>query len=342
MKHINIPIFIPHLGCPNDCVFCNQKHISGTTCFVRENVISLIDNALSTIKEKDTSTPYEVEIAFFGGSFTGIDRDDMLYLLKTAHSYIESGDIASIRLSTRPDYIDDEILTILKSYGVKNIELGLQSMDDTVLKASKRGHTSECAIEACKLIKQYGFNLIGQMMIGLPESTLENELYTAHIISSLCDGARVYPTVVLRDTELCRMTISKNYTPLTLDASIMRTGEVLKVFASKGTPVIRIGLQSGEELSNPDIVYGGDYHPAMGELAESYLYYSEITERLSKSKESYAGKNLIIYCSPKSTSKVVGHKKINKTKLINNLNLKSVKVVEKYDIIGYNIELDIL
>lgn len=336
MKHINIPVFIPHLGCPNDCVFCNQKHISGTSCFDKHSVKDIILKALSTV---DTEK-FETEIAFFGGSFTGIDRDDMIYLLETAYSFIDQGKVSSIRLSTRPDYISEEILTILSKYGVKNIELGLQSMDDEVLKLSKRGHTAECAIQACRLIKEHGFNLIGQMMIGLPGSTLEKELYTAEIIAKECDGARVYPTVVLRDTELCTMAKNGQYIPLKLDDSIMRTGEVLLIFEKYNKEVIRIGLQSGDELYDPEIVYGGDYHPAVGELAENYVFYKKICEKLNGMET--CEKTLVIGCPKGCVSKVVGQKKNNKIKLIKNYNLKSVKVVEKNELMGYNIIIDLL
>ena len=335
-KHVNIPVFIPHLGCPNDCVFCNQKHISGTSSFNKTDTEVIIKTALSTIDPQTTQT----EIAFFGGSFTGIDRDDMIYLLKVAKKFIDSGKVSSIRLSTRPDYIDEEILDILKYYGVKVIELGLQSMDDEVLKLSKRGHTGECAVKACKLIKKYGFTLIGQMMIGLPGSTLEKELYTATLIAELCDGARVYPTVVLHQTELCKMAESGKYTPLSLDDSVTRTGEVLEVFDSYKKDVIRIGLQAGDTLFDPDVVYGGDYHPAIGELAENYVYYKRISNQLDKLNCNE--KNIVVYCPVGAVSKVVGQKRCNKSELIKNYKLKSIKVVEKKDIIGYNIIIDIL
>lgn len=336
MKHVNIPVFIPHLGCPNDCVFCNQKRISGTSSFNITDTDNIIKEALSTVDPRQC----EAEIAFFGGSFTGIPREDMLYLLKTAYEYVKTGRVSSIRLSTRPDYIDGEILEILQSYGVKTIELGLQSMDDGVLKASRRGHTAEQAVAACRLIKEYGFTLIGQMMIGLPCSTLEKELYTARLIAELCDGARIYPTVVLRETALCEMAKRGDYSPLELEDAIVRTGEALAVFEEHNKQVIRIGLQSGDGLYDPDVVYGGDYHPAIGELAENYLYYKKIAGKLKNTDPR--GKTLTVYCSAGSTSKVIGQKKRNKEKLIKNYNLKCLKVVEKKDVIGYNIKLDIL
>ena len=213
-------------------------------------------------------------------------------------------------------------------------------MDENVLNLTKRGHTAEQAIAACKLIKKYDFNLIGQMMIGLPGSSLEKEIYTAEIIANLCDGARIYPTVVLRETELCNMAKRGEYTPLKLEDTIERTGEVLLVFDKAEKAVIRIGLQSGDELYDPDVVYGGDYHPAIGELAENYVYYKKICEQLKNKKVD--GNNLVIYCAKGCTSKIIGQKKTNKIKLTKNYNIKSLKIVEKIDLKGYNVVLDIL
>ncbi len=175
MRHINIPIFIPHLGCPHDCVFCNQRTISGKKEFDLSSVDSDINTALSSINAGDA----EVEIAFFGGSFTGIDRGLMVTLLKKAEKYISEGKVHSVRLSTRPDYIDEEILNILKEHHVRNIELGIQSMSDDVLSACKRGHTAEQTVNACQLIVENGFDLVGQMMIGLPCSSQIDEINTA-------------------------------------------------------------------------------------------------------------------------------------------------------------------
>ena len=165
-KHVNIPIFIPHLGCPNQCIFCNQRTISGVNKFDISRVENEIEIALKTVLPSQ-----KAEIAFFGGSFTGIDRDLMLSLLKLANKYILYGRIDSIRCSTRPDYINEDILSILKQYGVRTIELGLQSSSDKVLNIAKRGHTKEDEQRACKMIVEHGFELVGQMMIGLPGSS---------------------------------------------------------------------------------------------------------------------------------------------------------------------------
>ena len=211
-KHVNIPIFIPHLGCPNQCVFCNQRTISGVEQFDIANVKKEIEDALSTV---DSSQ--EAEIAFFGGSFTGIDRNLMISLLELAYGYVTDGKVKSVRCSTRPDYIDEEILDILKKYGVTTIELGLQSSSDEVLSVSKRGHTRADEARSCDLIVQRGFELVGQMMIGLPASTLESEMETARfIVEHGAVGARIYPTVVFYETELCQMAKRGDYSPISL------------------------------------------------------------------------------------------------------------------------------
>ena len=307
MKHVNIPVFIPHLGCPNQCVFCNQRSISGVKEFYADSLSTIIDTALSTIPKE-----YEVEIAFFGGSFTGIDRSLMVDLLKTAYSYVLDGRISHIRCSTRPDYVDEEVLSILKLYGVKVIELGLQSTSDKVLKSTKRGHNHMDEINACRLIVQHGFELVGQMMIGLPESTLEDEIKTAEfIIESGASGARIYPTVVFRDTELCQLAIDGTYEPLALDDAVYRSAEVLKLFLSSNVEVIRIGLCASENLASSETYYAGPNHAAIGELVENRIYYDAIKEKIS---DVHIDKYdvLKIYVARGCLSKAIGQKKKNK------------------------------
>ncbi len=336
MRHINIPIFIPHMGCPNMCVFCNQRSISGRMSFDISKVKNEIDEALSTTKNDD-----EIEIAFFGGSFTGIERELMISLLSLAQNYINEGRVTSIRLSTRPDYIDDEILDILSSYSVKTIELGLQSMDDEVLKASKRGHTSICAENACKMIKRRGFSLIGQMMIGLPSSNVEKEIYTAKRICEMgADGARIYPTVVFYETELCDMMQSGVYLPLSNEEAVERTKEALKVFVANDVPCIRVGLQSGENLSDTSLVAGGANHSAIGELAMSALYLDKIFEYIDAYATEKMPEKIVIYCPKGDISKIVGQKRKNLQKIYEKYGIKRVKVLEKNELLSYNIIID--
>lgn len=340
MRHVNIPIFIPHLGCPNNCVFCNQRSISGHGDFDIGSVREEIETVLSTVGGDDVC-----EIAFFGGSFTGIDRALMISLLDIAEEYTvkNGGRVESIRLSTRPDYINDEILTILSGYSVRTVELGLQSMDDGVLAASKRGHDAEIAKRACRLVKKYGFSLVGQMMIGLPDSNREKEEATARLICELgADGARVYPTVVFYETELCDMARAGVYTPLEIEEAVERSAAVLDIFDRAGVPCIRVGLCASENLTDPEKVYGGAHHVAIGEMAMSEVYYKRICEALDAMKNcDTAKKELTVYVKNGNVSKAVGQNRKNKIKLCEKYNLYRIKVLEKNDILGYNINVSL-
>ncbi len=334
-KHVNIPIFIPHLGCPNNCVFCNQRSISGKQSFDASTVDAQIREVLSTL----FADSYR-EIAFFGGSFTGIDRELMIYLLKVAKRYVDSGDVQGIRLSTRPDYISEEILDILRTYGVSAVELGIQSMSQSVLDASRRGHDTAVTERACALVKQYGFELVGQMMIGLPSADVEVEKYTARRICEMgADFARVYPMVVFYETELCDMARCGEYVPLSDDEAVMRTKEVLRVFDSLGVPCIRVGLCASENLADEEAVFGGANHSAIGELAMGELYYDKICEELDKMPD-IRGAELVIYGGIGTTSKISGQNRRNKIRICKKYGVSKIKILEKSEIIGYNIILD--
>ncbi len=305
MRHCNIPIFIPHLGCPNQCVFCNQRSISGCHGFCEENVRNQIEEALSTLTKED-----EVEIAFFGGSFTGIERDLMIRLLETAEEFVRDGRVGAIRLSTRPDYIDGEILRILSHYTVKEIELGLQSMDDEVLLASKRGHSADDARRACHAIKEAGFGLMGQMMIGLPRSTRERELMTARaIVEAGANAVRVYPTVVFYGTPLCDMAKSGDYEPLTIEEAVSRSADVLEIFESARIPCRRLGLCATEELVSEQAVYAGPNHPALGEMVLGELSYRRIYAFLKE--RGLLGTEVLVEVPMREVSRAVGYKRAN-------------------------------
>ena len=310
MRHVNIPIFIPHLGCPNQCVFCNQRTISGVEKFDPENVREQIDLALETIEDDA-----EVEIAFFGGSFTGIDRELMVKLLDIGYSYIKADRVKSLRCSTRPDYIDEEIIGILKNYGVKTVELGLQSSCNSVLEKSKRGHYFEAEERSCRLIVESSLELVGQMMIGLPGSDLDSELETARfIINAGARAARIYPTIVFRETELCQMTHDGEYTPLSLDDAISRSSKVLSLFVDAGVEVIRIGLQASEGLESRDSYVAGPNHPALGELIIGEYYYEKILNILSTANYAF-DEHITVLVKPGSLSKAIGQNAKNKTRL---------------------------
>jgi len=339
-KHANIPIFIPHEGCPNGCVFCNQKKITGSCGGAKRDIKPEIEKALSTIDTNFT----DAEIAFFGGSFTGIDKNDMERLLKDAFSYVEKGLVSSVRISTRPDYITPEILETLKKYGVLHIELGIQSADDKVLLASKRGHTSETARNACRMINDAGFVLLGQMMVGLPLSTPEAEEETARMICRCgAKEARIYPTVVFHETELCGMAKRGEYTPLDIGDAVERCARCFKIFLENGVKVLRVGLQSSESLSDEAEVFGGANHPALGEMCISAVYLEIIKEELLNKLDDANGKNtLVIECATSEQSKVSGHKKVNKQRLISYLSdmgikIKNIKTVGVCDMSPYRV-----
>ena len=331
-RHVNIPVFIPHLGCPNQCVFCNQRSITGVSEFDPKSVKTVIDTALETVEDDA-----EVEIAFFGGSFTGIDYDLMCELLSVAHSYVLSGRVQSIRCSTRPDYINANILDTLKHYGVKTVELGLQSASDDVLALTKRGHTFESEKQACQSIVDGGFSLVGQMMIGLPGSTPESEEETARfIVSTGAVGARIYPTVVFKDTELCCMAECGEYTPLSIEDAISRSAGVFRIFKDAGVEVIRIGLCSSDNLSDEDTYYAGPNHPALGELVESEYYYGLIKEKIAEMRID--GPCDVEICgAPRTLSKLIGQKKKNKFRLMSDfeslgIHFSESDVVSEYDV----------
>ncbi len=324
MRHVNIPIFIPHLGCPNMCVFCNQRTISGVKEFDISAVRREIEASLETI-EPDA----ECEIAFFGGSFTGIERALMIELLKIANDYIIDGRVKSLRCSTRPDYIDEEIIDILNRYNVTTVELGLQSTSDKVLALTKRGHSFDDEIRAAELLRKSGISLVGQMMIGLPGSKLSDELNTAEfIIKSGAVGARIYPTVVFHETELCQMAMRGEYIPITNEEAVLRAAEVYEKFFTAGVDVIRIGLQTSEGLTDKKSFYAGAGHSAIGELVLGEFYYKRIKKALAE-KKPFPHTAVTIYVPTGEISKCVGQKKKNKQKLISEFSLRNLCFKEK-------------
>ena len=329
-SHVNIPIFIPHLGCPHNCVFCNQKKISGHEKADFSAVESEIETALATVRDGQ-----EAQIAYFGGSFTGIDRGDMIYLLSVAKKYIDAGRVSSIRLSTRPDYIDEEILDILGKYGVHTIELGLQSMNDDVLAVCERGHTAECGERACRMIKARGFELIGQMMTGLPGSSYDDDVMTAKKIAALCDGARIYPTVVFRGTKLCDMAMRGEYEMPDEEELIGRTVGALREFYAAGVPVIRLGLQASDEVLDEKNVYSGTYHPAMGEICYSRLYREIMEEKMPA-----GARDVEIRVAARCLSKAIGQRGGNKKYLKDKFGLRRLKIIGDGTLSEYDVKIN--
>ncbi len=305
MRHINIPIFVPHLGCPHTCVFCNQKTITGQTGFTIEEAENTVNTFLQTAPQDA-----EKEIAFFGGSFTTIERSLMISLLKLGKHRIDSGEISSLRLSTRPDAIDQEILTLLKTYGVKTIELGIQSTDDTVLSASERGHTRKDSERACRLIKENEFSLVGQMMLGLPQSNFEKEYQTAiDMIAWGIDAARIYPTVVFQNTSLEKLLGEAIYEPLTVEDAVERAALLIECFEKAHVEILRIGLCENEGLRQDNTI-GGAYHAALGEMAYS-AYFRRKLEKAIATLSPLSDATYLIEVAPKRLSQAIGQKQCN-------------------------------
>ena len=309
-KQYIIPIFVPHLGCPNDCIFCNQKSISGQAKQVtKEDVKKIIEEHLKYIKENSI-----VEVAFFGGSFTGIEEERQIELLSTAYEFIKSKKVDSIRISTRPDYINKEILKRLKKYKVKTIELGVQSANDYILKKAGRGHTFEDVKKASKLIRLYGFKLGHQMMVGLPESTKLDEINTAkQLIKLKPKMIRIYPVLVIKGTELEKQYNEGTYKPLTVVQAVETCKELVKMFSKKKIDIIRIGLQPTDTISEPNSenseVVAGPFHSAFRQLVESGMWYDVIVDKIKKLNAKV--KEVEVIVNPQDVNNVIGQRKEN-------------------------------
>lgn len=322
MKKGNISIFVPHIGCPHKCSFCNQNTITGQQSAPRP---SDVEDAVKTALQRED---YEYEIAFFGGSFTAIEREYMLSLLEAAKPFIDGKRVKGIRCSTRPDFIDDEILTLLKCYGVTAIELGAQSMDDDVLKKNMRGHTSDDVRRASRLIKSRGIELGLQMMTGLYGSSAEKDIYTAREIIKLSPKTvRIYPTVVLQNTYLGTLYKSGEYVTDTLDETVSLCARLIPMFAENDIKIIRLGLHASEDIKKS--ILAGGYHESLGELVQSEIMLQKIL--------NYAAGDYTVYINQKSISKLIGNKKRNmsvlknkgyniKTEFDNSLNVNELRL----------------
>lgn len=314
--HCNIPIFIPQLACPHACIFCNQKYISGqqkapSMLEVKET----IETYLSTLSRDD-----EVELAFFGGSFTGISMEMQNKYLQLVQPYIKEGRIGSIRLSTRPDYINTEILDNLKKYNVKDIELGAQSLDDEVLQFSERGHSVEDVYKATELIKSYGFNLGLQMMIGLPLDTKQKSIHTAKTIVSLgAKTTRIYPTLVIEHTKLARLYKENEYKPLTLTEAIDWTKDIYKVFLNSNIKVLRVGLHPSKDIVSGEGFLAGPFHISFFELVLTEIWKERLQSLIKPDTKE-------IILNPKDVNHIVGYNSANKDLL------KNIKLIQNSDI----------
>ncbi|MDY5306067.1 elongator complex protein 3 [Fusobacterium gastrosuis] len=323
MKHYNIPVFISHFGCPNSCVFCNQKKINGRETDVSlEDLKNIIDSYLETLPKNSIK-----QVAFFGGTFTGISMSLQKDYLEVVKKYIDAGEIQGIRLSTRPDCISDEILKQLKKYGVQTIELGIQSLDSKVLSATDRKYDEGVVENSCKLIKKYEFELGIQLMIGLPCSDLKSDYETAKKCLELKpDIARIYPTLVISGTELQKMYLRREYNALDINEAIFRTKKIYALLETNGINIIRVGLQPSEDLTAEGVILAGPFHPAFRDLVENEIYRDFLFEIIKKEKK------LDIEVNEKNISRIVGQKKKNKKEFSPYFNLKINNDLDKYKI----------
>ncbi|MBE7051056.1 MAG: radical SAM protein [Ruminococcaceae bacterium] len=308
-KTFHIPVFVPHKGCPHDCVFCNQRKITGQTEeMTPQKAQDIIEAHLATIEKYNPKGTYYTEIAFFGGSFTAIPIESMVSLLEVAAKYIKSGRVGGIRCSTRPDCISEEILDVCKAYGMTAIELGVQSTDEEVLLASNRGHSFEDVKKASELIKERGIELGLQMMTGLPGDTKEKSVFTARQIAALNPQCvRIYPTLVMEGTHLFEMYQRGKYLPQKLDDAVELAAELVEIFEEKNITILRIGLQTTDGVNSATVI--GPYHNAFAELVYGRIIRKKIENHIVS--RSIKNTTLEIDAPKDKISQIVGHKKEN-------------------------------
>ncbi len=310
MKHYTIPVFIPELACPFQCAFCNQQKISGRLHVpVKAEIVRTFDEYLRSFKIKKR----HVEVGFFGGTFTGIPLTEQEKYLQLVQPYLENGNIQGIRISTRPDYINDEVLELLKKYHVSTIELGAQSLDDEVLKAAHRGHTAMQVEKSSRKIRSAGFELGLQMMIGLPEDKIEKSLATARKIIELgASNTRIYPVLVIKGTAMHRWYMHHQYKPLTLYEAVYQSKQLLLLFEKSGVKVIRLGLHPSEGLLHGSELVAGPFHPSFRELVLTEIW-GDIFKPLMKSKQNV---QLNLHVPLSEINYAIGHRAKNKRLLL--------------------------
>lgn len=304
MSSITVPFFISHQGCPHSCIFCDQRTISGSNGDLpdREEIIAKVNAWRCSAKGRS------LEVAFFGGTFTALPRDTQERLLQPLQPLLAKGEVSSIRISTRPDCIDVETVRWLSRLGVGIIELGVQSMDDSVLKASGRGHDASASWDAIHCIRLCGLLAGAQLMPGLPGDTLATSLDSMQkVISAGAGFVRLYPAVVLRGTELSARYVKGEYSPLSVEAGVAVCKVLLKMALKTGVDVIRIGLQASEEI-NSESVIAGCWHPAMGQLVRSELYFDLMVQLISGLAGNFP---LTVRCHPSRVSDCIGHGRKN-------------------------------
>ena len=319
-----IPIFIPHAGCPHQCVFCNQVAITGA----KQDAVDVgkIRLAIREFLKYKKPNRKPVQIAYFGGNFLGLKEEEITSCLALANEFVRQGDVDSIRFSTRPDTIDIGRLELIKNYPVSTIELGVQSMDDKVLALSGRGHKASDTIQAVKLLKERCLIIGIQMMVGLPGDNEVRILATARKIVNLAPNfVRIYPTVVVENSRLAEWFKKGEYLPLSLEDAVTLVKKSYLLFKQGDIEVIRMGLQASDDLQNDSTVLAGPHHPAFGHLVHSEIFLDKARSEIEST--GCAKDTLAIFVNPRSVSKMRGLNNSNIRLLKNRYHFKSIKVV---------------
>lgn len=315
MKHRVIPVFVPELACPNQCIYCNQRIISGQLQIpTDEEIISVIERNLSTFTD-DTF----VELGFFGGNFTGIEIEEQQRLFSLIKPYRDRGVIKEVRLSTRPDYINREIIDFLVENGVNTVELGVQSLDEEVLSIVQRGYTPSQVYDAARLIRQVGIKLGMQMMVGLPGDTPEKSLMTAEkIVEWGAENTRIYPTLVIQNTELASWYKTGKYKPLLLEEALHWVKPILYLFETRGVSVLRVGLHPTEGFIDGKDYMAGPFHVSFKELVQTLIW----NDLFDKDKDGMfvdkvSGQAVVVEVPAKQINAAIGHYAKNKEFILN-------------------------
>jgi radical SAM enzyme (TIGR01210 family) len=319
-----IPIFLPHAGCPHQCIFCNQTSITGAQ---RDTVSpEKVERQIHEFLKFKRNDRRPVQVAFYGGNFLGLEKEYIKRLLNVSTKFVKNKEIDAIRFSTRPDTIDHDRIEIIKNYPVTTVEIGVQSMNDRVLAMAKRGHSASDTQRAVALLKDRQYQIGLQMMVGLPEEDEAGSLSTAYRIGELePDFVRIYPTIVLKNSLLARWYENGTYRPWSLERSIAHVKTLYLFFKKKNVPVIRMGLQASEDLDSGAAVLAGPYHPAFGHMVHSEIFLDMATELMEH--KSVSQDTVTINVHPKSISKMRGMKNSNMETLKRRFRLQSLDIV---------------
>jgi histone acetyltransferase (RNA polymerase elongator complex component) len=318
-----VPVFLPHAGCPHRCVFCNQHSTTGKTdAFpALKTIRATIDEFLQFRRDNGRWT----EISFYGGNFLGLPTGQIQLLLASAAAYVRKGRADGIRFSTRPDTIDPQRLELIAPFPVTTIEVGVQSLNDEVLRLSRRGHTAEQTQMALFLLKEQPYRIGAQIMVGLPGDTHASALATARRLTDMApDFVRIYPTVVLKGSALARWYDQGRYAPLSLDAAVAQVADMYQVFSRHDIPVVRMGLQASADLSPEADLLAGPFHPSFGELVQSALWQDALSRHLEQ--QGLRNTEVLLEVNPRRLSQLKGRHDEHILTLIERHRLRSIEV----------------